>query len=646
VLPAALTIILVNGVIQGALAGINSVGFVLLWRTTKVVNLAQPSLGLVAGTIVGVLVVSGGWSFWWSAPIGIVLGAALAILAEKLVMVRLQDVPRSVLLIATIGLAQVFDAMRVGFAFAAGGELPTYQLNLGFTLDIHGKADTGATVVLTRLLSGHLLVLVALPLVAWGAHMFLTRSRLGVAAQALGQDIERARSLGIPSGLVRTAVWGIAGAIAAICGTLTIPVFGFGLGPQLNPTVLLLALAPAVFAGLRSIWGAAAAAIALGIAHQTAVYLVPGGLADLVLAVAILLAVAAQARGLVRGEAAARASAWEAAASTRPLPWSVASSGRIYGAGLSLLIIGLVAAVVPPFLMAHHLPFPLAGAMVSYGTATALALAAIGIGIAWQFAGELPLGHWGFAGIGAAIGAVTPGPWGFRAVVAGVAIGALNALAGLATRRRSSLAFAVVGLAAAAAAPFLLLRVGRGIIPADPQTITTAGGVLCVLAVLGAMKLRSTVFGARLVAARDDPERARWLGIDPLFARVIALAMSGFLVGVAGVVFVASQPSGIAENSFQIGRSLSILAMAVVGGISSPVGVLIGAIGLIGAERILPSPWDGLTSGIGVIAVVLFMPAGLARVVERIRDAGVRLLTRGESTPTPAVTATVQEVKA
>lgn len=635
-LPAALVIILVNGLVQGALAGINSVGFVLVWRTTKVVNLAQPSLGLVAGTMVGMLVVNGGWSFWWSAPIGIVLGATLAILAEKLVMVRLQDVPRSVLLIATIGLAQVFDALRLGLVFGFGGELPTYQLNLGFTLDIHGRADSGADVVLTRLLSAHLLVLVALPLVAWGAHTFLTKSRIGVAAQALGQDIERARSLGIPSGLVRTAIWGIAGAIAAICGTLWIPVFGFGLGSQLNPTILLLALAPAVFAGLRSIWAAAGAAIALGIAHQTAVYYWSGGLADVLLAIAILLAVALQARGLGRGEAAARASAWEAATSTRPLPWHLSRSWLIFGAGLTLLALGVTAASAPPFFLS-------ASQLVSYGTGTALALAAVAIGIAWQFAGELPLGHWGFAGIGAAIAAVTPGPWGWRAVVAGLAVAGLNAIAALATRRRSSLAFAVVGLAAAAAAPFLLLEVGRGVIPADPKTVSTAGGVLCVLAVLGAIKLRSTVFGARLVAARDDPERATWLGIDPMMARVVALSISGFIVGVAGTVFLAAQPSGIAEGSFQITRSLSILAMAVVGGISSPVGVLVGAVGLISAERLLASPWGGLTSGIGVIAVVLFMPAGIAHIIERIRNAGVRLLVR-DAPVEPASAAPRQEV--
>ncbi len=638
-LPSALVIILLNGLIQGALAGVNSVGFVLLWRTTKVVNLAQPSLGLVAGTSVGLLVVSAGWSFWWAAPIGIVLGAALAILADKLVMVRLQDVPRSVLLIATIGLAQVFDSMRLGMAFGlGGGELPTYQLNLGFSWDVRGTLDAGGEGIILRLLSAHILALIALPLVAWGAHVFLSRSRIGVAGLALGQDIERARSLGIPSGLVRTAIWGIAGAIAAICGMLWIPVFGFGLGSPINPTVLLLSLAPAVFAGLRSIWAAAGTALVLGVLHQAVVYNYSGGLADVLLGLAILAAVGLLARGLGRGEAAARASAWEAATSTRPLSWSVSSSGRLYGTGVTIVLAGITLATVAPWLLSKS-------ERVTYGTGTAFALAAVAVGIAWQFAGELPLGHWGFAGIGGAIAVVMPGAWGVRAVVAGVIVGALNGIAALATRRRSSLAFAVVGLAAAAAAPFLLLEAGQEPLGADPLTVAIAGGVLCVVAVLGAIKLRSTIFGGRLVAARDDPERAKWLGIDPLMARVVALSISGFVVGVAGVVFVAAHgKSGVAEGSFGIARSLAILAMAVVGGISSPVGVLIGAIGLIAADVLLPDPWGGLTSGIGVIAVVLFMPAGLARLVQRVRDAGVRLLVN-ETRDTVVPVATAREVQ-
>jgi ABC-type branched-subunit amino acid transport system permease subunit len=610
--------ILVLGLVSGSLAGLNSIGFVLLWRTSRVVNLAQPALGLVGGVLTGMLVASAGWGFWWAAPVGIVVGSGLSIAAERFVINRLQDVPRSVLLIATVGLAQVFAAMYAAIPFMFGGRLPTYSLDLGFRRVLDGYTLQG---------SG-LLAIAALIVVVIGVHLFLATSRLGVAALALGQDVERARSLGVPAALVRTAVWAIAGTIASIAGILSIPVLGFGLeAGALSPTVLLLALAPAVFAGLRSIWGAAVAALALSVVYQLAVWYM--GLYDdrlpldsatgpyFVLAIAVVAALALQRRRLAREDAAARAASWEAAATQRPLPWRIARALPIYIAARIALAVALLAAVLPPLLLLSP------SQRVSYGTAAAFALGAMAITCAWMFAGELPLGHWGFAGIGAAIAVGVPGSWVVRTAVAGIAIGALNVVLAFLTQRRSSLAFAVVGLAAAAIAPAVA---GSGAIPADTRIVGAVAGGLTVLSAALLIVLRASTWGARVVAARDDPQRAPWLGVDPNRGRMIGLALSGVMVGVAGALFVASTPAGIARGSFDPGESLRLLAIAVVGGLGSPASVLIGAVAMTAAQRGLPSPWNGLTSGFGVLLVVMFLPAGIARAVERIRDTAVGLL--------------------
>jgi len=612
VLPGWLVNTVLLGLVFGSLAGLNSIGFVLLWRTTRVVNLAQPALGLVGGVITAQLVVNGEWSFWWAAPVGIVAGACLAVLTDRLVLARLHDVPRSILLVATVGLAQIFDGIRVAVAFMFGNELPTTALDLGFTWNIFP----------VNLLSGHILAIVCFPLVVYAVHRFMTRSRIGVAALALGQDTERARSLGIPAAVVRSAVWAIAGAIAALSGMLTIFVQGFSLGGSLPPTVLLLALAPAVFAGLRSITRAAVASILLGMAYQLAGrFSTSGTLAVLALAVFVIVAVAVQGQNLGRGEAAQRASSWEAAATTRPLPWKVSASGGVFFGGLALVLFAIAAVAVPAYLLSPS-------QLVAYGVATAITLGAVAVGIAWLFAGELPLGHWGFAGLAAALATRLPGPWGFRAAIAAAVAAGVGAFTAFGTRRRSSLSFAVVGLAIAAAGQAAVLFSATGKIPGDPRLLCVAGGVLCVAAVVGAIKLRASTYGAGLVAARDDPERAKWFGVDPVRGRIVALALSTGIAGLAGVVFgVAIQSTGLIDSSFTIERSLALLAMAVVGGVSSPVGVLVGAIALQ-AGQLLPRPWDGMTSGVGVVAVVLFLPAGLSRVLERVRDAAVRLVAR------------------
>ncbi|MCA1711882.1 MAG: branched-chain amino acid ABC transporter permease, partial [Actinobacteria bacterium] len=235
--------VVAQGLVQGSLYALNSLGLIVLWRVTRVVNLAQSALGLVGGVFTGLLVQSAGWSFWWAAPLGIVTGVLLGMATDRLVLVRLQDAPRVVLLVATIGLAQIFTGLYIALAFAFGGRQSTYDIDLGMSVDLVPVLIDGPKI----------LALVTLPLATFATWWFLHRSRLGIAGLALGQDVERARALGVPAGLIRAVAWGFAGGLGSVSGILSIPILDFGLGEGVGITVLLLALAPAVLAGLRDI---------------------------------------------------------------------------------------------------------------------------------------------------------------------------------------------------------------------------------------------------------------------------------------------------------------------------------------------------------------------------------------------------------
>jgi ABC-type branched-subunit amino acid transport system permease subunit len=608
VVPAGVVVL---GLVQGSLAGLDALGIVLLWRTTRLVNLAQPSIGLVGGVLTGLLVVQGHWSFWWAAPAGILVGALLGLATDRLVLRRMREAPRAVMLVATVGLAALFSAIQTGLPFIFGGRaLPTYTIKLGVTVDVFPY----------RLLGPHILALAALPITLAGLLFFLYRTRFGLAALALGQDSERARALGVPAAVVRSVVWAVAGVVATVGGILSIPVLGFNLGGGFGPVVLLLALAPAVFAGLRSLIGAAVAALALGVAYQVALYRsASSGVGDIFLAGAVLVAVAVQRRRLGRAEAAARASSWEAAATPRPLPWRITESARFRVAAAIMLAVAVVGAGVVPLLLTP-------ARQILYATSASLALASLSVGVAWIFSGEVVLGQWGLAGLGAAVAAVTPGPWAGRCVLAAAAVGVLGGVLGLAARRQASLSFAVLGLAVAAAAPVALLNVGQRAVPTSPGGVGAAAAVIAVIAAAAVTRLRGTIAGARMVAARDDPQRAPWLGAAPLRARLVALSISGMLAGLAGALYLAAVPAGIAPGSFDPIRSLDLLSMAVVGGLGSPAGALLGAAVLQAGRLTLPGPWAALASGTGVLLVVIFRPAGLSGVFMWLRDRGVRLL--------------------
>jgi branched-subunit amino acid ABC-type transport system permease component len=614
VIPAGYVVL---GLVQGSLAGLNALGIVLLWKTTRLVNLAQPSMGLVGGVLTGLLVVGSGWSFWWAAPAGLLLGSLMGLATDRLVLRRMKEAPRAVMLVATVGLAALFSAIQAGLPFAFGGRaLPTYTIDLGVTVDVPPYLLRGPDI----------LALAALPLALAGLSFFLYRTRFGLAALALGQDSERARSLGVPATLVRSVVWTVAGLVATLGGILSIPVLGFNLGGGFGPLVLLLALAPAVLAGLRSLAGAAVAALALGVAYQFAEYYASNAgiesshIGDVFLAVAIIAAVAIQRRRLGRTETAARAASWAAAATPRPLPWSVTASKRFKVASSAVLAAAVGAAVVVPLLLAP-------GQQILYATSACLALAALSVGVAWMFSGEIVLGHWGLAALGATVAAVTPGPWEFRAVVAGIAIGCLGMLLGLVARRQAGLSFAVLGLAVAAAAPVALLNLGDNTIPTSPASVGVTAGCVAILAAAAMTRLRTTTIGARMVAARDDPDRAPWLGLSPLRERIQALGISGMLAGLAGGMYIAAVPAGVAPGSFDPIRSLDLLAMAVVGGLGSPAGALLGASLLQAGRHLLAGPWAALASGGGVLLVVIFRPAGLSGIFTWLRDRAVRIVT-------------------
>lgn len=608
--------VIVFGLVQGCLAGINSMGFVLLWRTTRIVNLAQPAMGLVGGVLTGLLVRQAGWSFWWALAPGLLMGAALGFAADRVVLARLQDAPRAVLLVATVGLGLVFGAIQsaLPFAFDPNVErgLPTYYIESRFGFDIGGYA----------ILIPHVLAVIAMPLALVGLHLFLTRNRFGLAALALGQDAERARALGVPASVVRAIAWTVAGVLATVSGILAIPISGYSLGGGIAPTVLLLALTPAVLAGFRSMPLTAAAALGLGVAYQVCIYVTSrAGFGDLLLALAVVAAIAVRRRRFGRAAAATRASSWEAAVTPRPLPAAITE--RVASTKpVAAIAVALIVATVPRFLSPSR--------AVLFATAAAQALCVLAIAVAWMFTGEVSLGHWGFAGFGAAVAAVVPGPWPLRCAVATIALTFAGAVLGLATRQATGLSFAVVGLAVAVAAPVALLAVGRRAIPTvgSQVPIGAAAAGIAVAAGWAVSRLRGTAAGARMVAARDDPERAPWLGADVVRSRVVALAMSAGIAGLAGALYLAATPAGLAPGAFDPARSLDLLAIAVIGGIGAPAGALAGAAIYLWARYVLPGPWSLLASGAGVLVVVVALPGGMSKIVERARDVAIGVITR------------------
>jgi ABC-type branched-subunit amino acid transport system permease subunit len=134
------------------------------------------------------------------------------------------------------------------------------------------------------------------------------------------------------------------------------------------------------------------------------------------------------------------------------------------------------------------------------------------------------------------------------------------------------------------------------------------------------------------VAVRDNESAAAAMGITVVRTKLLAFAVSGFIAGYAGVcIAFASErlsdtgATGVftSAGTFDPALSWLILSMVVIGGLGSISGAVLGAIYLVGLPAIFgtTSSIQLLTSGIGLIAFILYLPGGLAEVMHRIGDA-------------------------
>jgi branched-chain amino acid transport system permease protein len=165
---------------------------------------------------------------------------------------------------------------------------------------------------------------------------------------------------------------------------------------------------------------------------------------------------------------------------------------------------------------------------------------------------------------------------------------------------------------------------GLAPVPVVSDSLTAFIWAACAL-VLAYTFQRSRV-GLRLRASREDEIAAHGVGIRVRRERGIALVISGFITGIGGALFV--QSVGVADpNSFYIGTTFLVVAMLVVGGMTTLTGAVLGTLLISVASRVLLQVEEGSLLGIVslpkttglrdvvlslvMLAVLLIRPAGL-----------------------------------
>jgi len=143
-------------------------------------------------------------------------------------------------------------------------------------------------------------------------------------------------------------------------------------------------------------------------------------------------------------------------------------------------------------------------------------------------------------------------------------------------------------------------------------TLATVSLILFVIY----MMIRSRI-GRILVSIREDERLAQCLGVDPMKYKIFAFTVSGIFAGIAGSLY-AHYIRAISPDAFSFLTMMNILVMAVVGGLGTILGPIIGSIVMTIVSEYLRvfSELRWVVYGLALIMIVMVMPEG---IVGRLR---------------------------
>ena len=639
----------------GALYGLLGAGIIIIYRTNRIVNFAVGAMGAAPAVFALTLYTNKGWSFWAVMPLALILGAVLGAVVNVVVIRRFANAPRLILTVVTLGLAQLlaFIAFMTPNWLGVKG-LPD-QVRTPFskwTFHVLGDKITGDYVVAA--------VTVAVLAVALGA--FFKFTRMGIAIRASAENADRALTLGIPVDRVSMVAWTIAGFFSAVTVFLRSPLVGLPLGGLASASVLLFALTAAVIGRMESIPLALAGGIAIGVMDQSSVY--ASGRSDLAIALmlpVILVALFLQRTGLSRAHDTG-VSSFRAVREFRPIPQELRHLPEVRYAKLAVAACVVVAALTAPMYLGTELG---KGSLVIIS-----AIVAVSLVVLTGWAGQISLGQFAFTGIGASVagGLAANQNMDFFAtlIIGGLAGAFIAVLIGLPALRVQGLFLAVTTLAFAAATDSYLLKpnqfFGKLLLPDEGNSIyrpvlwgrVELGDplnetpyyyfclVFLVLTILAAMSFRRHRSGRVLIAMRDNSRAASSYAVNIARNRLAAFAVSGFIAAIAGVLYVY-QTLAIDAGSYGPGRSIFIFAAAVIGGISSIGGAVLGVVVVQGVtyfeDRIGIDFLGLLVTGPGLILVLYTLPGGFAEGLFRVRDGFLRWVANKHAIHVPSLVA-------
>jgi ABC-type branched-subunit amino acid transport system ATPase component/ABC-type branched-subunit amino acid transport system permease subunit len=693
-----------NLVFQGFIAGLTfallAMGIVLVYRSSRIINFAVADMGVPAAAVLAICVSNAHWPYFPSLIFALFVGTLTGTVVELAVIRRLFKAPRVIVLVATIGVAELARAVTM--------TLPSYRTG-SFQTQYPTPMSSSWKIGSVTLTGPQLMVLIIVPAVAVFLWWLLGHTRFADSVRASATNADLARLTGISPKLMSTAVWTVAGFLSAMAVILYATQQGSTQLVSVGPDTLLAGFTAALIGRMRSFPIAAIGGIVIGIVRQLLFrnFSAPteSGLTNFLLFLLVLALVARMSRSDETG-----GESFAFAPRVPPVPerlkeiWWVRRMPQIFA------LAALTVAVIIPFFVTKS------SSHQTYAQILGFAICAISVIVLTGWGGQLSLGQMAFAGMGAlaaaafqrgvtlnigwhsqrlVAGSMRPVPFTFA--LAGLIVGAsafgtvfqhglsrrrrrlalavgfgsilvaallfpvatdhtgtlhrlpfvlacvLGALmasviavaVGIGALRVKGLLLAVSTLAFAIAAQLYifprpifdpdqlqLVEFDRGKLGPIDLTFRNRAYYWFMLAVLVIVllvvgHLRRTGIGRSIIGVRENETGAAALTISATRTKLTTFALAGFIAGLGGALLAGLvQQISYTQQYFRVEDSLTLVSMAVIGGLGSLAGAVTGALWIIG----LPAFWPNnetvplFTSSIGLLIILLYIPGGFTQI--------------------------------
>ncbi len=627
------------GLINGLSVALIAMGIVLVYRSSRVINFAVGDLGVPAAALLAVMVGQHNVPYWPGLIGALLIGTLSGTVIELAVIRRLFKAPRVIVLVATIGVAELARAVTY--------TLPDYrtgQLQTQYPTPISSHWQIGSVTVK----GSQLLVLIVVPIITAGLWWLLGHTHFGDTVRAAATNSDLSRLTGISPKLMSTGVWTIAGFLSAAAVILYATSQGSAELVSIGPETLLIGLTAALIARMTSFPRAVLGAIVVSVVSQVLTFNFPNstGLVQFILFLVVLVLVAARSRADDAG-----GESFAFAPRVPPVPerlreiWWVRRMPQVL-AGFALV----VAVAIPIFVheSARH---------QTYAMILAFALCAVSVTVLTGWGGQLSLGQMAFAGIGALMaaafvrgasldigwhstriirGTIPQVPF-VLAIFLGATVACLVAVAvGAGALRVRGLLLAISTLAFAIAAEQYifaqpLFSGGSGNLTVEfprgklgPINLASynrnyyyfvLASLVIVLVLVG--HLRRTGIGRAIIGVRENERAASALTVSPTRTKLTAFAVAGFVAGFGGALLGGLVVTiGYSERFFRVDDSITLVSLAVIGGLGSLTGAVTGALWVIGLPAFWPQNQEVplFTSSIGLLIILLYIPGGFTQI--------------------------------